>query len=71
LQHEINGTVPLVAIGDLQESSGHDVVPVQLLDGGNHFDAFGGVNGRYNWQRQYNAISENAGVALPRDRFHS
>ncbi len=26
---------------------------------------------RHNWQRQYNAISENAGVALPRDRFHS
>jgi hypothetical protein len=35
----------LVAIGDLQESSGHDVVPVQLLDGYNHFDAVGGVNG--------------------------
>ncbi len=70
-QHEINGAVPLVTTGDSQESSGHDVVPEQLLDGGNHFDDIGGVNGRYNRQRRYNTISENAGVALPRDRLHS
>ncbi len=78
-QHEINGAVPLVAngavplvaIGDSQEYSGHDVVPEQLLDGGNHFDNIGGVNGRYNRQQRYNTISENAGVALPRDRLHS
>ena len=67
-----NGAVPLVArIGDSQEYSGHDVVPEQLLDGGNHFDNIGGVNGRYNRQQRYNTISENAGVALPRDRLHS
>jgi hypothetical protein len=57
-QHIINGAVPLVAIGDLQESCGHDVVPEQVLDGSNHFDNIWGVNGRYNRQRRYNSISK-------------
>jgi hypothetical protein len=56
-QRKINGAVPLVAIGDLQESSGHDVLHEQVLDGSNHFDNIGGVNGRYNGQRRYNSIS--------------
>ncbi|KAI2501607.1 DDE superfamily endonuclease [Fragilaria crotonensis] len=65
---EVNGAVPLVAPGD----SRHDLIPEQLLDGGNHFDDLGGHTGRYNMQRRYNYISEQTdGVALPRDRLHS
>ena len=68
-QHNINGAVvPLVATGDSQEPSGHDVVSEQILDRGNHFDNIGGVNGRCNRQQGYNTISEHAGVALPCDR---
>ena len=67
---EVNGGVPLVATGD-PSSSHNDVVPEQLLDGGNHFDDIGGVTGRYNRQRRYNYVSENAGVSLPRDQLHS
>jgi hypothetical protein len=68
-QTEVNGGVPLVATGD--QSSSHDVIPEQLLDGGNHFVDIGGVTGRYNMLQRYNYISKNAGVPLPRDRLHS
>jgi hypothetical protein len=64
---EVNGAVPLVAAGDSRQ----DLIPDQLLDGGNHFDDVGGYAGRYNMQRRYNYISETDGVALPRDRLHS
>ena len=64
---ELNGAVPLVEPGD----SDQDLIPQQLLDGGNHFDDVGGYAGRYNMQRRYNYISETDGVLLPRDRLHS
>ena len=66
---EVNGGVPLVApAGD---STNQDVIPEQLLDGGNHFDDVGGHAGRRNMQRRYNYISATDGVPLPRDRLHS
>jgi hypothetical protein len=67
-QTEVNGAVPLVATQDLQST--HEAVPEQLLDGGHHFDNIGGVNGRYNRQRQYNYMSATDGTPLPRDRLH-
>jgi hypothetical protein len=64
---EVNGGVPLVAVAG---ESQHDVIPEQLLDGGNHFDDMGGTVGRHARQRRYNHISETTGVQLPRDRLH-
>jgi hypothetical protein len=69
-QHEVNGAVPLVTITDSRLTS-EDVVPEQLMDGGNHFDDVGGMNGRYNRQRRYDYISRVNGTALPRERLHS
>jgi hypothetical protein len=64
---ELNGAVPLVEPGD----SDQDVIPQQLLAGGNHFDDVGGYARRYDMQRRYNYMSETDGVLLPSDRLHS
>jgi hypothetical protein len=64
---EVNDAVPLVAPADSRQ----DLLPEQLLDGGNHFDDVGGYAGRHNMQRRYNCFSKTDGVALPRDQLHS
>jgi hypothetical protein len=69
-QHELNGAVPLVTVRDLSAGN-NDVVPEQLMDGGNHFDDIGGMGGRYNRQRRYNYVSRVEGIPLPRERLHS
>ena len=67
-RNEMNGAVPLVQLPNSESS--RDVVPQQLLDGGNHFDDIG-VRGRHNRQRQYNYAGQSEGRALPRDILHS
>ena len=64
---ELNGGVPLVAAATADDG---DVIPQQLINGGNHFDDLGGVNGRYNRQRRYNYASETKRVPLPRGQLH-
>ena len=67
-RNEMNGAVPLVQLPNSESS--RDVVPQQLLDGGNHFDDIG-VRGRHNRHRQYNYAGRSEGRALPRDILHS
>jgi hypothetical protein len=62
-----NGAYLLVAPADSRQ----DLIPEQLLNGGNHFDDVGGYAGRNNMQRRYNYVSETDGVALPHDQLHS
>jgi DDE superfamily endonuclease len=70
-QNEIQGAIPLVPMQNAGVSQ-QDVVPEQLLGGGNHFNDIGGVNARYNRQRRYNYwIERNEGMMLPRDQMHS
>jgi hypothetical protein len=45
---ELNGGVSLVTATD-----DGDIIPQQLMNGGNHFNDLGGTNGRYNRQRRY------------------
>ena len=63
---ELHGGVPLVAATD-----DGDIIPQQLIKGGNHFDDIGGTNGRYNRQQRYNYVSETTRVPLPRNQLHS
>jgi hypothetical protein len=62
---EINGAVPLVRVEGHNEDS--DVVPEQLLHGGEHFDDIGHA-GRRRRQRHYE-LATNA--PLPREQLHS
>jgi hypothetical protein len=64
---EIGGGVPLVPAPGAQSTS--DVIPDQLLDGGNHFDDLG-YRGRYNRQRRYDYMSTQSRTPLPRERLH-
>jgi hypothetical protein len=57
-----NGGVPLVAAATADDG---DVIPQQLIDGGNHFDDLGGINDCYNY------ASETNRVHLPHDQLHS
>jgi hypothetical protein len=72
---ELNGSVPLVpaTTADFSEegssADNEDVLPTQLLHGGEHFDDIGGMIGRYNRQRRYNRSTTS--VPLPRDQLHS
>ena len=72
---ELHGSVPLVPAtpSDLSRGSSvaerddaDDVVPRQLLDGGDYFDDIG-ETGRRARQRRYNNRSPN--VSLPRERL--
>ena len=63
---ELNGGVPLVTA-----TAEGDVIPQQLMNGGEHYDDIGGVPGRYNRQRRYNYASVIDSVPLPRDQLHS
>ena len=65
---EMGGGVPLVPAPGAQ-SSRDDVIPDQLLNGGNHFDDLE-YRGRYNQQRRYNYLSSQYNSALPRKRLH-
>lgn len=73
-RNELTGAVPLVETTHHQHADDSrttgTVTPLQLLDGGNHFDDIG-LNGCYNRQRQYNYLSRRTGIPLPRDRLHS
>jgi DDE superfamily endonuclease len=70
-QNELQGAVPLVQTQHLESQQRDNLVPEQLIGGGNHFDDIG-VNGRHNRQRRYNYfIRRNEGILLPRDRLHS
>jgi hypothetical protein len=70
-QNEMNGAVPLVVPTQYSGGSRQDVVPEQLIGGGDHFDDIG-ANTRYNRQRRYNYwIERNEGMMLPRDEMHS
>ena len=71
---ELNGSVPLFPAStapDLSEDGSsanyENVLPMQFLHGGKHFDDIGGMIGQYNRQRQYN---RNTSVPLPRDQLH-
>ncbi len=68
---EINGAVPLVPVEDYDEGSDSrrlsDVVPEQLLHGGEHFDDIGNA-GRRRRQRHYELVTN---VPLPREQLHS
>jgi hypothetical protein len=67
---EINGAVPLVPVeghDESSESSLGDVIPEQLLHGGEHFDDIGHA-GRRRRQRHYE-LATNA--PLPREQLHS
>jgi len=64
---EMDCCVPLVPAPGTQ--SARDVVPEQLLDGGNHFDDLG-YRGRYNRQRRYEYMSAQSSTPLPRERLH-
>ena len=68
---EINGAVPLVPVEDYDEGSDSrrlsDVVPEQLLHGGEHFDDIGHA-GRCCRQRHFE-LATNA--SLPREQLHS
>jgi hypothetical protein len=73
-RNKLTGAVPLVETTHHQHADDSrttgTVAPLQLLDGGNHFDDIG-LNGRYNRQRRYNYLSRRTGIPLPRDRLHS
>ena len=62
---EINGAVPLVQVEGHGEGS--DVVPEQLLHGGEHFDDIGHA-GRCHRLRHYKLVSS---APLPREQLHS
>ena len=65
---ELNGgVVPLLVAAATDDG---DVIPQQLINGGNHFDDLGGANGRYNRQRRYNYASETTSVPLLRDQLY-
>ena len=66
-QIEMDGGVPLVPAAGAQST--RDVIPDQLLDGGNHFDDLG-YRGRYNRQRRYEYLSARSNMPLPRERLH-
>jgi hypothetical protein len=66
-QIEMDGGVPLVPAPGAQST--RDVIPDQLLDGGNHFDDLG-YRGRYNRQRRYAYLSARSNMPLPRERLH-
>ncbi len=61
-------TVPDLSEEGLSSANNEDVLPTQLLHGGEHFDDIGGMIGRYNRQRGYN---RNTSVPLPLDQLHS
>ena len=65
---EMGGGVPLVPAPGAAKSS-RDVIPDQLLDGGNHFDDLE-YRGRYNRQRRYNYLSAQSHTPLPHERLH-
>lgn len=72
-QNEIHGAVPCLVPTQLSGGSRHDVVPEQLIGGGDHFDDIG-VNARYNRQRRYNywiERNDDGMTMLPRDQLHS
>ena len=64
---EINGAVPLVRVEGHNEGSA-DVVPEQLLHGGERFDDIG-YAGRCRRKRHYKSMTNNA--PLPREQLHS
>ena len=66
---EINGAVPLVPVegSDTSDLNQSDVVPEQLLHGGEHFDDIGHA-GRRRRQRHYEFATN---TPLPREQLHS
>ena len=64
---EMGVGVPLMPAPGAQSS--RDVIPDQLLDGGNHFGNLE-YQGCYNRQRRYNYLSAQSNSPLPRKRLH-
>ena len=67
---EINGAVPLVPVEGHDEGLElqlNDVIPEQLLHGGEHFDDIGRA-GRRRRQRHYELVNN---TPLPREQLHS
>jgi hypothetical protein len=63
----MGGGVPLVPAPGAKSSC--NVIPDQMLDGGNHLDNLE-YRGRFNRQRRYDYLSAQSRTPLPRKRLH-